>query len=145
VRLVSLQQRNGTEQLAKLNGRFPITELPSEQDADTAAFLDTAAVMQNMDLVITADTAIAHLAGALDVPVWVALAKITDWRWLVDRDDSPWYRTMRLWRQTTLGDWDEVFRRMAAALEPTGKEKKGVSQTNGQADRPVVVGDWRPL
>ena len=61
--------------------------------------MDTAAVMKNIDLVVTVDTAIAHLAGALAVPVYVALASVADWRWLVDREDSPWYPTMRLFRQ----------------------------------------------
>jgi tetratricopeptide (TPR) repeat protein len=135
VRLVSLQKRHGTEQLGQLKGRFPITELPSEQDADQAAFMDTAAIMQNLDLVVTADTAIAHLAGALGVPVWVALSTITDWRWLVGPDDSPWYPTMRLWRQRALGDWDGVFHRMAATLKQAVKGRKKADDAKGRAGR----------
>src|SRR5262245_17662090 len=69
--------------------------------------------MKNLDLVITADIALAHLAGALAVPVWMALPFIPDWRWLLDREDSPWYPTMRLFRQTRPGDWGAVFERMA--------------------------------
>ena len=65
---------------------------------------------------ITADTAIAHLAGALGVPVWVALSTAADWRWPRDRADSPWYPTMRLFRQTTAGDWQTPFDEMAGAL-----------------------------
>ena len=65
----------------------------------------------------TADTAIAHLAGGLGVPVWVALSAVTDWRWLWKRPDSPWYPTMRLFHQTALGDWDGLFARMAAEVE----------------------------
>jgi hypothetical protein len=79
-------------------------------------FLDTAAVMMNLDLVITADTATAHLAGALGVPVWVALPFAPDWRWLLRREDSPWYPTLRLFRQAQPGDWDGVFERMASEL-----------------------------
>ena len=63
------------------------------------AFMDTAAIMMNLDLVITSDTSVAHLAGALGVPVWVVLPFVPDWRWLLDRSDSPWYPTMRLFRQ----------------------------------------------
>jgi ADP-heptose:LPS heptosyltransferase len=72
--------------------------------------------MENLDLVITSDTAIAHLAGALARPVWVALQYVPDWRWLLDRSDSPWYPTMRLFRQTRRGDWTGVFAGMETAL-----------------------------
>ena len=71
--------------------------------------MDTAAVMKLCDLVITADTAVAHVAGALGVPVWVALKFIPDWRWMLDRADSPWYPTMRLFRQKSDGDWKGLF------------------------------------
>jgi ADP-heptose:LPS heptosyltransferase len=81
------------------------------------AFLDTAAVMKNLDLVVTCDTSIAHLAGALGVPVWVALRQAGEWRWLIDRADSPWYPSMRLFHQTHAGDWQGVFTQMAAELE----------------------------
>jgi hypothetical protein len=78
--------------------------------------MDTAAIMKNLDLVVTSDTAIPHLAGALGVPVWLALPFVPDWRWLLDRSDSPWYPTMRLFRQKQLGDWTGVFDEMRAAL-----------------------------
>jgi hypothetical protein len=68
-------------------------------------------------MVITCDTAIGHLAGALGVPVWLALSAAADWRWLTDRDDTPWYPTMRLFRQNKLGRWDDVFERMAAEIK----------------------------
>jgi hypothetical protein len=80
------------------------------------AFLDTAAIMSALDLVITSDTAIAHLAGALGKPVWIALKFVPDWRWLLDRTDSPWYPTARLFRQTRMDDWQSVMREMADAL-----------------------------
>jgi ADP-heptose:LPS heptosyltransferase len=77
---------------------------------------ETAAILMGLDLVITADTALAHLAGALGVRVWVVLQAVPDWRWLTDRSDSPWYPTMRLFRQRALGDWSELFERVSAEL-----------------------------
>ena len=79
--------------------------------------MDTAAVLKNLDLVISVDTAIAHLAGALGIPVWVALPFAPDWRWLMGREDSPWYPTMRLFRQTRPGQWEDVFHHIAEALQ----------------------------
>jgi hypothetical protein len=115
VRLISLQKGAGSEQLAALGGLFPVVDLGDRLDAG-GAFLDTAAVMAGLDLVVCCDTAVAHLAGALGVPVWVALAYAPDWRWLLGREDSPWYPTMRLFRQDRRGDWDGVFARLADAL-----------------------------
>ena len=80
------------------------------------AFLDTAAIMRTCDLVITADTAPAHLAGALGVPAWVALKHVPDWRWFLGRADSPWYPSLRLFRQPATGDWASVFEAMEAEL-----------------------------
>jgi hypothetical protein len=71
--------------------------------------MDTAALMRSLDLIMTADTALDHLAGALGVPVWVALPFAPEWRWLLQREDSPWYPTMRLFRQTEPGQWQGVF------------------------------------
>jgi len=73
--------------------------------------------MKSLDLVITSDTAVAHLAGALGAPVWVALKSAPDWRWMTDRTDNPWYPTMRLFRQPGAGDWEGVFAQMESALE----------------------------
>jgi tetratricopeptide (TPR) repeat protein len=87
-----------------------------DHSAALADFGDTAALLSLMDLIITIDTAVAHLAGALGLPFWVMLPFNADWRWLTDRDDSPWYPTARLFRQTTRGDWDEVTARIAGAL-----------------------------
>jgi Tfp pilus assembly protein PilF len=112
VRLFSLQKGAGSEQIAELGGRFAVTDLGIR----FADFMDSAAVMCNLDLVITSDSSLAHLAGALAVPIWTAIPFAPDWRWFSDRDDSPWYPTMRLFRQKTWGDWDEVFNRMAAQL-----------------------------
>lgn len=85
-------------------------------DKEITSFDDTASVIAALDLVITIDTAAAHLAGALGKPVWVLLKYGADWRWLRDREDSPWYSTARLFRQTTLGDWSEVMHRIQVAL-----------------------------
>lgn len=116
VELISLQKGDGSEQLAALGGQFAVRNLGVDFDTRHGAFVDTAAVMRNLDLVVTSDSAIAHLAGALGVPVWVALCHAPDWRWMLDRADTPWYPTMRLFRQQTLGRWDTVFAEMRAAL-----------------------------
>jgi hypothetical protein len=84
--------------------------------ADLHDFADTAALIANLDLVISVDTAMVHLAGALAKPVWTLLPLVPDWRWLLNRSDSPWYPTMRLFRQPALGDWSAVMQRVAADL-----------------------------
>jgi tetratricopeptide (TPR) repeat protein len=113
--LISLQRGPGMDQLAEARKLFPIEDLGPEVDAE-AAFIDTAAMMPHLDLVVTSDSALAHLAGALGVPVWVALPFAADWRWLQQREDSPWYPSMRLFRQTAPGDWESVMARMAEQL-----------------------------
>ena len=79
-------------------------------------FAETAAVLVNLDLIIAVDTAVAHLAGALGRPTWVLLPWSPDWRWMLGREDSPWYPTMRLFRQSKLRDWPGVMQRVAAEL-----------------------------
>ncbi len=114
VHLISLQKEAGVDQLARLSSEAGIHTLGP--DYDGGDFLDTAAVIMALDLVIGADTSVVHLAGALGRPVWVALPTVPDWRWLTEREHSPWYPTMRLFRQTKRGDWDGVFVRIAAEL-----------------------------
>ena len=116
-RLISLQKNHGCEQLSSLPAGMAVETLGDDFDAGPGAFLDTAAVMQGLDLVVTSDTAAAHLAGALGRPVWIVLKRVPDWRWLMDRDDSPWYPTARLFRQRVDGDWGEPFARIARAAE----------------------------
>jgi len=86
------------------------------EDYEKGDWLDTAGVIANLDLVISADTGVAHLAGAMGVPVWLALAEPCCWRWMQERTDSPWYPSMRLFRQSRRGSWDGVFEAMAAEL-----------------------------
>ncbi len=94
-------------------GRFPGLADISDELTD---FGETAAVIANLDLVVTVDTAMGHLAGALGKPVWIMTPKPSDCRWLIDRTDSPWYPTVRLFRQRNPGAWDQVIADVAAAL-----------------------------
>lgn len=116
VRFVSLQKGEGAEQLATLPKGFHVESLGDDFDSGADAFVDTAAVMASLDLIVTSDTSVAHLAGALGRPVWLALRKVPEWRWGLDRADTPWYRTMRLFRQGKAGDWDGVFEDMRREL-----------------------------
>ena len=112
VRLISLQKGAGSEQLSGLC----VETLGDDFDTENNAFLDSAAVMQGLDLVITLDTSLAHLAGALGRPAWVALKFAPDWRWFLESSATPWYPQMLLFRQPAPGDWKNVFAQMQAAL-----------------------------
>lgn len=116
VRLIALQKNFGLDQLDALPAPMRVETLGEDFDTGPHAFLDTAAAMANLDLVITSDTSVAHLAGALGRPVFVALKQVADWRWLDGRDDSPFYPTMRLFRQATRGDWGSVVAAMTPAV-----------------------------
>ena len=109
---VSLQQDVRTDDAMVLKER---SDLLHFGDA-LRDFSDTAALISNLDLVISVDTSVVHLAGALAKPVWVMLPFTPDWRWLLDRDDSPWYPTVRLFRQDETRAWDKVIARVHAAL-----------------------------
>lgn len=115
-RLISVQQGPGCSQLGAVPWRDRILHLGDDIDQESA-FSDTAAILATVDLVITSDTVIAHLAGALGVPVWVALAHVPDWRWGLNGTTTPWYPTMRLFRQREPGDWASVFNDLASALK----------------------------
>src|SRR5262249_10828200 len=93
----------------------PVTDLPDWTD-ELNDFAETAALIENLDLVISIDSAVAHLAGAMGKPVWTLLPFATDWRWMLDRSDSPWYPTMRLIRQNEPGNWSKVIDEVAGAL-----------------------------
>lgn len=111
VRLISLQRAEG----APWRPDFPL-EIFDDVDSGEDSFVDTAALMANLDLVVTCDTSVAHLAGALARPTFVLLRTVPEWRWMLERDDSPWYPTMRLFRQRRPGAWDEVLARVAEAV-----------------------------
>jgi tetratricopeptide (TPR) repeat protein len=135
VRLFALQKGTGREQVGGVLADFHVTDLGGRLDESSGAFMDTAAVMMGLDLVVTTDTAVAHLAGALGVPVWGALGVGADWRYLAGREDNPWYPTMRLFRQGRLNEWDELFERIAAALpvRAATPAPAAVAHTWGQA------------
>lgn len=117
VQLVSVQQVNGLDQLAALENDWNLWQPGPEYQAKTGDFGEAAALIGSLDLLITADTSYAHLAGGLGVPVWVLVSRLPEWRWLLERTDSPWYPTARLFRQARLGDWDSVIQDVKAALE----------------------------
>lgn len=116
VRLISLQKGAGSEQVGEVAFGGRIETLGEDFDSGIDAFVDTAAVMANLDLIVACDTSVAHLAGALARPVFVGIASLPDWRWLLDGEDTLWYPTMRLFRQTVAGDWRDVFARISKAV-----------------------------
>jgi tetratricopeptide (TPR) repeat protein len=109
--LISLQKQYGLDELAALPAGMAVTVLGEAYDAGDLA--DTAAVIEALDMVVACDTAVAHLAGSLNKPVWLAVNAIADWRWLTRRSDSPWYPSVTVYRQPTPGDWPGVFEAMA--------------------------------
>src|SRR5262249_52809506 len=110
---ISLQKEVRPRDRAILRERGDILDLGSE----LGTYEDTAAVIEQLDLVISVDTSVAHLAGALGKPVWIMLPYVPDWRWLVGRDDSPWYPTARLFRQTEARAYESVVNRMKTELD----------------------------
>jgi ADP-heptose:LPS heptosyltransferase len=112
VHFVSLQMGGVSEDMREASHRLRLIDWTS----DIHDFAETAALIDNLDLVISVDTSVAHLAGAMGKPAWTLLQRVPDWRWLMDREDSPWYPTMRLFRQSTAGDWKPVLIAVATAL-----------------------------
>ena len=92
-------------------------------------FAETAGAIDNLDLVVTVDTAVAHLAGALGKPVWILLPAVPDWRWLLGRGDSPWYPTARLFRQPARGDWESAVHRLGEALQEVAGKRRFASDS----------------
>jgi hypothetical protein len=142
VRLISLQKDAGSEQLATVPfaGRI---ETPGEDfDAGDEGFLDSAAALECLDLLVTVDTAIGHLAGALGRPVIILLKRIgADWRWLYDRSDSVWYPTAHLMRQRMPGDWSELLGRAAAEVRRRAAANLTPAAGAGAPQAPVSVGE----
>jgi Glycosyltransferase family 9 (heptosyltransferase) len=121
VALIALQKEIPATDRAEFPGGLGALDL----SAELGDFADTAAVIESCDLVVTIDSSAAHLAGALGKPAWVMLPWIPDWRWLLDRGDTPWYPTLRLFRQPSRGDWTSTIERVAQelmALRGAGRE-----------------------
>jgi tetratricopeptide (TPR) repeat protein len=116
IRLISLQKDPGAEQAAAVPFSGRIEQVLDASDTGADAFLETAALAASLDLIVASDSMNAHLGGALGRPTYVALRRVPDWRWLIARDDCPWYPSARLFRQTAEGDWQDVFTRIAEAV-----------------------------
>src|SRR5207247_7275083 len=106
VTLFSLQKGPGSEQMRQLGDTFPIIDWTERIDEQAGAFMDTAALLMTLDLVMCVDTALGHLAGALRRPYWLAVPHVPDWRWTMWGDGSPWYPSLRLFRQKEPGNWN---------------------------------------
>jgi Flp pilus assembly protein TadD len=120
----SLQLGDGAGQLSSVTGAFDIIDLTGH----VSDFVDTAALIEHLDLIISIDTSVAHLAGALGKPVFLMLPYVPDWRWLLDRTDSPWYPTMTLFRQRRPGEWCGVIERICCVLKACAKNPLKYSQ-----------------
>lgn len=116
VRLISLQTHHGLDQLQRLPPGMIVETLGEDYAAGPDSFVDAAAAMHCVDLVVTTDTAPAHLAGALGCPCWVLLMQVPDWRWFIERDDSPWYPHTRLFRQAERGNWETPVHKLVDEL-----------------------------
>jgi hypothetical protein len=125
----------GNASFVSLQKPFPAADRPAlpqfagmtDISADLADFGETAALIANLDLVITVDTAVGHLAGAMARPVWIMLPKPADWRWLLERTDSPWYPTARLFRQQASSRWEPVVAEVVAALDREAGAVQGLA------------------
>ena len=121
IALLALQKGPKTGQAGEYYGRAPLINIGAEiEDYD-----DTMAILDNLDLLVTVDTSVAHLAGAMGRPVWIMLPRAPDWRWLLERTDTPWYPTVRLFRQQTVRRWDDVAQAIAAELAATRGRRGG--------------------
>ncbi len=123
VTFYSLQRETGTDQLKELPSDFKLVTFEEDFDKSRGRFMDTAAVIKNLDLVITVDTSIAHLSAAIGTPVWTILPEPPDWRWMLKRTDTPWYPNMRLFRQPERGAWDSVMKQIVSELERAVAQK----------------------
>jgi len=123
VRIVSMQKNHGLDQLNDVPAHIKVELLGDDFDTGKDAFLDTLAVLANLDLVVTTDTSLAHVTGGFGMQTFVALKEHPDWRWLLDRDDSPWYPHHRLFRQVKFGVWDDPFIAMTEAIRELAARK----------------------
>ena len=132
IRIHSLQKGPPAEEARSPPAGLELVDLAAELED----FADTAAVIDRLDLVISVDTSVAHLAGAMGKPVWLMLPRPAEWRWMEDRDDSPWYPTMRLFRQRERGDWADVVDRIKVALQARVREASANASKNEERDVP---------
>jgi hypothetical protein len=117
VSFYNLQKMTGEEQLKLLPEGTPLISFGEDFDKDHGRFMDTAAVMKNLDLMITVDTGTAHISAALGVPTWTFIPEPPDWRWMLTCTDTPWYPNMRLFRQPSIGDWETTIALVCHELE----------------------------
>ncbi len=117
VSVYNLQRITGTDQITKIPSSMKLISFDEQFDLEHGRFMDTAAVMKNLDLVITIDTSICHLAAGLGVPVWNLLPTPGDWRWMLDTTETPWYPNMRLFRQPEQGNWVGLMEKVVTALK----------------------------
>jgi tetratricopeptide (TPR) repeat protein len=113
----SLQMGDGVEQLVDWQAASPLHPLPADADKARGAFVDTAGILEQLDLMVTCDSSLGHLAASMGIPTWILLGYVPDWRWMLGRDDSPWYPSVRLFRQERLGHWSSAVRNLKGALE----------------------------
>ena len=133
----SLQKINGTEQLEAVDSHVSIVDFGHEIDEEHGRFMDTAAIIMNLDLVITIDTSISHLAAALGKPTWILLPDPADWRWMLTRTDTPWYPNVRLFRQPTAGDWASTMNEVLHALQELVASHKKLNLVTRRKNQPM--------
>lgn len=139
VSVYSLQKINGMEQIKELPIDTNLKDLGADFDFSHGRFMDTAAVIENLDLVVTVDTSVAHLAGGLGKPVFVMLPYVADWRWMTNRNDSPWYPSMQLFRQAKPGDWHTVVEAVCSTVASLTAQKRTPTAPIAQKNQPVSV------
>jgi hypothetical protein len=140
VRLISLMKDQAAITVETPAGeQFTIESLGDDFDTGPDSFVDCAAAMESLDLVVTSDTAISHLAGALGKPVFLALKRVPDWRWMMHREDCPWYPSMRLFRQDDRGDWESVFKRIASKIATEITKKAGLPAVSPRAIAAIAI------
>jgi len=140
VRFFSLQKGAAAVEAAT----FPADCVIENPGPDLDDYADTVALITQLDIVVCVDTSVAHLAGALGKPIWILLPKPADWRWLEDRDDSPWYPTARLFRQSRAGHWDDVVQRVKTALQTHPRRGASDADAGGAVEVASGVGTRQP-
>lgn len=130
ITVYNLQKITGEEQIQAVNACPSFVSFDKDFDQSNGRFMDTAAVIKNLDLMITIDTSMAHLAAGLGITTWVLLPEPADWRWMTHRSDTPWYPNMRLFRQPIAGDWDSVIQKIVDELRLLQWQKNELNTVN---------------